>query len=284
MEQFRQFSVKKLGYTDIDSRQIEEGKLASYHDFIKIIFLRAGSHIQVDFKEYQLSQDALFFVQGGQWYQVDEEASNGAMLYYNRDFYCVEIHDKEVACDGILFHNIYEIPVVYLDDAQSMIMRSVFAEIKKEMQQEESGMEEMLRILLKQIIIRSTRLWKQAHQVASEEHNQEIEFARRFSQLVEAHYATRHSVADYAELMNMTPKALQKRVSKYSKATPNDIIKDRIILEAKRLLVHTDLSVKEVGYKLGYDDPAYFIRLFTNHVNESPQHFRKSYQQSESLN
>lgn len=280
MEQFRQFAVKKLGYTDIDSNAVEEGKLASYRDFIKIIFLRSGSHIQVDFKGYPLMQDALFFVQGGQYYQIDETASNGALLFYNRDFYCVEIHDKEVACDGILFHNIYEIPVVYLDDAQSAVMQGILTEIKGEMQREESGMEEMLRILLKQIIIRSTRLWKQAHQVENEESRQDVEFARRFSQLVEAHYITRHSVADYAALMNITPKALQKRVAKYSKATPNDIIKDRIILEAKRLLVHTDLSVKEIGYKLGYEDPAYFIRLFTNQTEESPQHFRKSYQQS----
>ncbi|BAV08658.1 AraC-type DNA-binding protein [Filimonas lacunae] len=280
MEQLRQFEIKKLGYTDIDSNNIEEGKLASYHDFIKIIFLKAGGSIQVDFKAYHLEQDALFFVQGGQWYQFDEALCNGAMLFYNKDFYCVEMHDAEVACDGILFHNIYEIPVVYLDAAQSALMQGIFTEIKTEMQQEESGMEEMLRILLKQIIIRSTRLWKQAHQVASLENRQEVEFARRFSQLVEAHYITRHSVADYAALLNMTPKALQKRIAKYSKDTPNDIIKDRIILEAKRLLAHTELSVKEVGYKLGYDDPAYFIRLFTNHVEVSPQHFRKSYQSS----
>lgn len=280
MEQLRQFAVKKLGYTDIDSNAVEEGKLASYRDFIKIIFLRSGSRIQVDFKEYQLEQNALFFVQGGQYYQIDEAVSNGALLFYNRDFYCVEIHDKEVACDGILFHNIYEIPVVYLEETQSVIMQGILAEIKSEMQAEESGMEEMLRILLKQIIIRATRLWKQAHQVENEESRQDVEFARRFSQLVEAHYVTRHSVADYAALLNITPKALQKRVAKYSKLTPNDIIKDRIILEAKRLLVHTDLSVKEIGYKLGYEDPAYFIRLFTNHTEESPQHFRKSYQQS----
>lgn len=278
MEQLRQFAVKKLGYTDIDSNAVEEGKLALYRDFVKIIFLRSGSHIQVDFKEYHLQQDALFFVQGGQYCQIDEAVSNGALLFYNRDFYCVEIHDKEVACDGILFHNIYEIPVVYLEEAQSAIMQGILAEIKSEMQEEESGMEEMLRILLKQIIIRSTRLWKQAHQVQNEESRQDVEFARRFSQLVEAHYITRHSVADYAELLNITPKALQKRVAKYSKLTPNDIIKDRIILEAKRLLVHTELSVKEIGYKLGYEDPAYFIRLFTNHTEESPQHFRKSYQ------
>lgn len=283
MEQFRQFAVKKLGYTDVDSANVEEGKLASYRDYIKIIFLKAGSHMQVDFKEYHLEQDALFFIQGGQWYQFDEALCNGAMLYYNRDFYCVEFHDKEVACDGILFHNIYEIPVVYLDAAQSAIMQGIFAEIKAEMLQEDSGMEEMLRILLKQLIIRSTRLWKHAHQVETEDSRQEIEFVRRFSQLVEANFLTRHSVADYADLMSMTPKALHKRIAKYTNDTPNDIIKERIILEAKRLLVHTELSVKEVGYKLGYDDPAYFVRLFTNQVQVSPQHFRKSYQHSEAV-
>jgi len=58
------------------------------------------------------------------------------------------------------------------------------------------------------------------------------------------------------------------------------VIKNQIILEAKRLLIHTQLSVKEIGYLLGYDDPSYFIRLFTKQVAAPPQTFRLHYQTS----
>jgi AraC-like DNA-binding protein len=199
------------------------------------------------------------------------------MIYYNRDFYCVEIHDKEVACDGILFHNVYEIPVVLMSAPTSLNMQQIINEMKAEFERDDSSMEEMLRILLKQLIIKSTRLWKQKHQQINEDAGAEVEFTRTFSQLVEWHYTKHHTVADYADLLNISPKALNKRITRYSNTSPNDIIKNRIIMEAKRLLVHTNLSVKEIGYKLGYDDPSYFIRLFTKQADTSPQHFRQQY-------
>jgi AraC-like DNA-binding protein len=159
-------------------------------------------------------------------------------------------------------------------------MQVLVESIKRELEDEDSSMEEMLRIFLKQIIIQSTRIWKKAHQVSSEEARQEVEFSRNFSQLVEWHYTRHHTVAEYADLLNITPKALNKRVTRHTDDTPNDIIKKRIVLEAKRLLVHTGLSVKEIGYKLGYDDPSYFIRLFTKQADVTPQGFRQQYQGS----
>jgi AraC-like DNA-binding protein len=96
--------------------------------------------------------------------------------------------------------------------------------------------------------------------------------------MVEWNYTRLHSVANYAELLHISPKALNKRITRYNKTTPNDIIKNRIILEAKRLLVHTPLSVKEIGYKLGYDDASYFVRIFSKQAAISPHKFRLQYQ------
>lgn len=265
---FKQFFSKKIGYLDFDAAS----PIENYNEFIKIIYLETGAGITIDFNTYQLEQPALFFISDGQWYKL---SGNGTMLYYNRDFYCVQIHDKEVACDGILYNNVYDIPVVYLNDENARITRNLLNEIKQESENEDSGMEEMLRILLKQIIIRSTRIWKKEHDLADKNVAQDAEFIRKFSQLIETHYTRHHNVADYAALLNITPKALSKRVAKHSSISPNDIIKNRIILEAKRLLIHTDLTVKEIGYKLGYDDPAYFVRLFTNQTEISPLQFRK---------
>ncbi len=202
----------------------------------------------------------------------------------------------------------YRFPVVPLDGEQPLVLRQIIDAIKKELEQDESGMEEMLRILLKQIIILSTRIWKtefaSAQDPADKQNGKEengkrenekrkengkkkdkgkdndTEFMRSFSQLVEWHYTRYHSVADYAQLLHMTPKALNKRITRDGQPSPNELIKNRIILEAKRLLVHTSLSVKEIGYKLGYDDVSYFIRLFTAQAGRSPQNFRLQYQPS----
>lgn len=277
MAHFKQFSYKKFGQLELKGENPDVAANQSLSDFIKVVYLKKGSAISVDFKDYHLEEDAIFFVNGGQWYELDTSISRGNLLYYNRDFYCVEIHDKEVACDGILFHNIYEIPVVNLDADQSLQMAQLFEQIQGELVTEDSNLEEMLRILLKQIIIKSTRIWKNTHEVNTEEGRLEIEFTRNFSQLVEWNFTTKHTVAEYADLLNITPKLLNKRITKFSKDTPNDLIKARIILEAQRMLAHTSLSVKEIGYKLGYEDPSYFIRLFTKQTGTPPQNFRKQY-------
>lgn len=277
MTHFTQFSFKKFGHLNLEGVKAAEELTETLKDFIKVVYLKKGAEIEVDFRIYNLEKDALFFISAGQYCQLNEELSRGSLLYYNRDFYCVEMHDKEVACDGILFHNVYEIPVVYLSDEQSNTVEKLFKEIETEIIDEDSNLEEMLRVLLKQIIIKSTRIWKNKHETNTEESRQELEFVRHFSQLVEWNFTVKHTVAEYADLLNITPKLLNKRITKFSKDTPNDLIKQRIILEAQRMLAHTSLSVKEIGYKLGYEDPSYFIRLFTKQAGAAPQQFRKTY-------
>ena len=279
MTLFRQFTYKKFGILPFDHAASAQVNEAVYHPYIKILFLKKGSHVTIDFNTYKLKEDALFFININQWYQVDAEknAAAGALLYYNRDFYCVEIHDREVACDGILYNNVYEIPVVHLSKMQSELVQRIIDEIVLEVNNDESSMEEMLRILLKELIIKSTRIWKTGHSVASPEARPDVEFMRQFSRLVELHYKTEHTVAGYANMLSVSPKFLHKRITQHGPTAPNDLIKDRIMLEAKRLLAHTALSVKEIGYNLGYDDPAYFVRLFTKLAGVSPVKFRKKY-------
>ncbi len=278
MTKLKQFSFKKFGYFDFHFNLSDKLVENDLKGFIKVAFIKSGGHAIIDFKEYHLKKDAFFFINTDQYFWFDKKCS-GTILYYNRDFYCVEIHDKEVACDGILFHNVYDVPVVLTDKKASVDLQNNLQQIKNEIELDDSSIEEMLRILLKQIIIKCTRLWKQEHHVAGEQSRPEVEFSRTFSQLVECHYTQQHTVAEYASLLNITAKALNKRITRYSNTTPNDIIKNRIILEAKRLLVHTQLSIKEIAYKLGYDDISYFTRFFTKQAGAAPQIFRLQYQQ-----
>lgn len=276
---FQQFAFKSFGYVEFSAGLAELASQPEAASFIKIFLVEAGGNVVVDFQEYHLTHPTLFFLNAGQYYHLDE-ACAGTALCYNRDFYCVEIHDREVACDGILFHNAYEIPSVRVDGAAGPAVAHVLQAIKQELMHPDSGQEEMLRLFLKQLIIKATRLWKQQHGAVSEQARQEVEFARTFSQLVEWHYRRHHTVADYAALLHLTPKALSKRLARNGHAAPNDIIKNRIVLEAKRLLAHTPLLVKEIAYALGYEDTSYFSRLFVQQAGTTPHLFRLRYQQA----
>lgn len=274
----KQFAYKQFGFISFKNDETVSEQLSQLSDFIKILFLKAGGTIIIDFKQHKTDADTLFFINKQQVYKLtDIGKSEGILLFYNRDFYCVEIHDHEVSCDGILYNNVYEIPAIQLSKTESGIMQNIFDDIKYETANEDVANEEMIRILLKQIIIRATRIWKMEHKILEPAKTKELEFIRKFSQLVELNFKNLHSVADYANLLFITPKNLNKKITQFGTHSPNEIIKDRIILEAKRLLAHTTLTVKEIGYSLGYEDDAYFIRLFTRQTGASPQQFRKQY-------
>ena len=272
----KEFSYKQFGTIEFSKKAIEENALTSIADHIKILFIPKKAIIQVDFQEFNMETDALLFINPKVIIKPCETI-DGQLIYFNRDFYCIEIHDQEVACDGILYNNVFEIPFIQLDESQSKDIQNIIQEIKIEMINEDANTEEMLRILLKLIILKSTRIWKHQHQLADKTQNADVQFLRKFSKLVEQHYKTLHTVADYAELLFVTPKNLSKKIGLLSKSTPNDIIKDRIILESKRLLAHTKMTVKEIAYSLNYDDDAYFIRFFTKHAGLSPVSFRKQF-------
>jgi len=274
----KQFSYKQFGIISFKNDETIADQITPLTDFIKVLFLKAGGKIIIDFKQHRADTDTLFFINKSQVYKLtDIDKSDGVLLYYNRDFYCVEIHDREVSCDGILYNNVYEIPTIPLGKTESGIIQTILDDIKYETDNEDVANEEMIRILLKQIIIKATRIWKTEHQIYETVKNQELEFLRKFSQLVELHFKNLHTVADYAKLLFVTPKNLNKKVTQFGNQSPNEIIKDRIILEAKRLLAHTTITIKEIGYSLGYEDDAYFTRLFTKQTGLSPQQFRKQY-------
>lgn len=274
----KEFSYKQFGNLNFTEQELDENTLIKIDEHIKVLFLPKQSKIQVDFQEFQIETDSLLFLNPKVIIKPNETEFGGELLlHFNRDFYCIEIHDQEVACDGILYNNVFEIPFIQLNEDQSKDIQNIIREIQSEMKDEDSNTEEMLRILLKLIILKSTRIWKQQHLLSENNQQSDVQFLRKFSKLVEQHYKTHHTVADYAGMLFLTPKNLSKKIGLLSKDTPNDIIKNRIILESKRLLAHTAMTVKEIAFSLNYEDDAYFIRFFTKNTGISPLSFRKQF-------
>lgn len=253
-----------------------------YKKDISILYVPANCCLLIDFNEFITTKPTLFFC-GYQRIQL-LKGENAISLNYSRDFYCIQIHDAEVACDGLLFQNAGQFPATELSPDEHLIIQNLFSEIGKELHLKDSSVEEMVRILLKQIIIRATRLWKQ-QQLPNQllETPAEVEFYRNFNQLVEIHFKKWHAVADYASALGLTAKTLSNKFNKLNLTQPNEIIKSRILLEAKRLLCFTDWSAKEIAYELGYEDPAYFNRLFTGKVGDSPSVFKKKFNEGKKV-
>ncbi len=272
----KEFSFKKFGNLEFSKSAVQSDLLSKIGEHIKVLFIPQKAIIQVDFQEIEMKTDSLLFINPHVILKPCETIG-GQLMHFNRDFYCVEIHDHEVACDGILYNNVFEIPFISLNEEQSAEIQKIISDIQAELENEDSGTEEMLRTLLKLIILKSTRIWKQQHQLAEDVQQADVQFLRKFSKLVEQHFKTLHTVADYADLLCITPKNLSKKISLVSNETPNDIIKNRIILESKRLLAHTKMNVKEIAYTLNYEDDAYFVRFFTKHTGISPTSFRKQF-------
>lgn len=272
-------NLKRIGLLDVNNKNIDSINGDMYKQYIKILYLPKGYKLTVDFAVYDTLQPSLFFVAPNQFLKIEKYGTApGHFVFYNRDFYCIQIHDNEVACDGLLFNNISNMPMVTVPKQETVFMDYLFTQIEDEFGLNDTSLEEMIRTYLKQLLIRSVRLWKGQHLERSiVEQNNSLDFFRKFTLLVDAHYKEKHTVADYADVLAMAPKTVTHKFKRLNLPQPNEIIKNRIILEAKRLLVHTSMTAKEIAYELGYEDPAYFSRQFLVKTGQSPSGYRSMY-------
>lgn len=245
-------------------------------DSYNIFWIKEGKGTyHIDFKEYSFDGSVLFFLSPGQVFSVETEKIKEAYrLSFVRDFYCIQTHDKEVACNGVLFNNIYETPFVKPCGNDSKKLNFILENLIEEFNNENTAQYDMLQSYLKQFIILSVRV-KKEDSIAKETIGSKL--FKDFSTLVEFNYTKIHSVTNYAERLGLSPKSLSKHFQKIGTQTPSDFIKERILLEAKRKLIYTNDSVKEIAFDLGFNDPAYFSRFFTKTIEKSPLQFKKEF-------
>ena len=132
----------------------------------------------------------------------------------------------------------------------------------------------MLESYLHIFLLFLSRLYQQQFDAGSTSADRSL--LRRFKELIDERYDTLHQVSDYAQLLNVSPGHLNDIIRQHTGRTATSLIHQRVALEGKRLLFHADLSVKEVGYSLGFDDAAYFSRFFKRLTGETPATFRNS--------
>lgn len=275
MELERNYGNKKIGIIEIENKNMEIALSPCFRlkSCYMILYLQKGGTVKIDFENFIITEDTLFFFSIGQQFELDGKSS-GLLVYFNPDFYCIAFHDRELACNGVLFDNAFEVPSIAIGNSLDNELFSGFIyNLKKELLNDDFWTEEMTRTYLKQLIISSSRKWIERGGIHSG-NLQENEISRTFSQLVEKHFAELHRASDYADLLHMSIKTLNRRIVKEKNKSPDTIIKERIILQAKRLITNTNMSIKEIATQLGYEDISYFIRFFKIKTGFTPLEFK----------
>ena len=196
---------------------------------------------------------------------------------FNREFYCISDHDHEVSCNGILFFGTQEIPLISIPEEQQLKFDTLYQVFVDEFSNQDHIQGEMLQMLLKRLIILTTRLAKE-QLIINKLNNEQIEIIRRFNYLVDLNFREKRKVSDYAELLFKSPKTLSNLFAIYNQKSPQQIIHERITLEAKRLIQFSKKQNQEIAFDLGFNDAAHFSRFFKKLTGESPSLYRDKFQ------
>jgi len=247
-------------------------------NYYSLIWIKQGAgSARADFSDYPFSAGTLFaFTPYQPFIFFPEYQMTGVAINFHPDFFCIHQHHKEVACNGVLFNNIYEPPFITVDESMAAVLDGLISRIKAEMQANDLAQHDSLVAYLKIFLITASRAKSQQNNIAVAGHTHQPRVLQDLKELIELHFQAKHTAADYAELLHVTPKSLGKMVKKQFNKTITSLINERIVIEAKRQLYLTDRSVKEIAHSLGFEDEYYFSRFFKKQVDVSPQIYRKS--------
>ncbi|MFD1871481.1 AraC family transcriptional regulator [Hymenobacter bucti] len=242
------------------------------HSFYLLLYVSQGHGTHtVDLVTYDLGPGSVFFLAPGQVHQwhLGPEAE-GIVVFFEPDFYQFRYPERDLL--ALPFFDSTHPPVLYLPATNELA--PLFAQLLREYQMNHPNQAEVLRAYLGLILELATRHYPAAP--ASTGAGLAQSQIRQFGALLNQHYRTHRSVRDYAARLHLTANYLNALCRRVLGQTASDLIHARVVLEARRLLTHSALSVAQVADELGFDDPSYFGRYFRKYVGQSPEAFRQS--------
>lgn len=237
--------------------------------FYQVVWLSEGEMIlHIDFKEIHLFANQLLIISTGQLCQFDTQSKyKGKIILFTSSFFNVTELDSNFLYTSEVLNPVSLNKVVNLCPTfMQHIIEMLSTELKEEVDDFQKQItQSYLRILLLEI----ERRVKKTHQIL------ESSIARQFYSAVEQHFLDNKSVEYYANLLSISVKRLGAELKSLKGITPKSYIDSRVILEAKRLIVYSSLSIKEIAITLGFDEPTNFNKYFKKHTNTTPLQFRE---------
>lgn len=240
-----------------------------------IFLLEGRGKVSVDLAEYTFEGKVALFTSPYQiiYFETDEPIQT-RRLQFHGDFYCIEYHKKEVACNGLLFNNIYEQPYINLETEDYIEMDYILGKLIIEIDNTDSYSKSVVKAYLQLILALCSKI-KSKDIVVYKEKNKHHPLMN-FKKLLENNFHKERQPSFYAAQMRLSPNNFSKICKQHFLKTPSELIHERVILESKKLIHLSYKSMKEIAAELHFDDENYFSRYFKKHTKITPTAFREN--------
>lgn len=246
------------------------------HDYYAIMFIEQGNGIHyVDFHEYAVNDGMVFFLMPGQMHQLLFFAEpKGHLLAFTEEFLVTNAISQRMIDDLYLFNEYGISPPLPLNASQLPAFRNVFEQMRYFSEASGRYSTEAVASLLQLFLVLSNN-----HCSIRKEDNTQLQesgnaLLRSFRTLLNKQYATEHQVSGYADAVAVSADHLNKVVKSLTGVSAKEHIQNKLVLEAKRALIFSDISNKELAYSLGFEEAAHFNNFFKKMTGMSPGEFR----------
>lgn len=252
------------------------------HDLYQIIWFKSGEGKHyIDSKEYNVSANSIFFIAKNQVHHFDSNTEYmGALISFNESFLLEQNSEIERLLRSSLFYDSYQNPLCYIRNNVDNMLNEYLKLIKNELKNENIfGQRELLWAYLKAFLIQIQRGKNEYKKVEGKGiflMNEKRMRLIQYINLIDKNFPKGLTIAEYADLLEISVKTLYNLTSELLDKNPSSMIQERVILEIQRLLLYSNLNVDQIGYRLGFDDPSYFVKYFKKYTKVSPTEFRKT--------
>ncbi|MCE7069644.1 MULTISPECIES: helix-turn-helix domain-containing protein [Dyadobacter] len=245
------------------------------HTYYEILFIEEGAGFhEIDFHSYNIQGAGLHFLTPGQVHLLTFSTSfQGYIVAFSEDFYTFYNPVSPSLSQLPFFQPARKQPIITLSEAEKRYFHNILENMVSDHLASETD-QTMIGKYLGLILQKCAFLAPKNIQPAESAVQTVPELVGRFQELVEKNFRQMHEVQQYAQELSVSPDYLSKIIKKYLGTPSQEYILDKLLLEAKRLLVFTNLSSKEIGYHIHMDDPSYFSRIFKKKTGLTPNEYR----------
>lgn len=200
--------------------------------------------------------------------------SFGYVILFSRDFFSLPLQDKDFLFELPFLNNNTLHPFINFSDKDFSELQELTDKILQEQANQNPDSHQIIRAYLNILLLKCKSKYNVNTKAGKENIHSQNQVMQKFRILAERNFRKYHLVKEYASLLSVTPENLNEISKKQTGKTASEIISDRLMLEAKRLLLYSDLKAKEIAYFLNFQDPSYFNKFFKNSTGHTPSGFR----------
>jgi AraC-like DNA-binding protein len=249
------------------------------HDFYELIWMHSGTgEVHSDLRTCPVQPGTLFFASPGQvHYWRFYGPRDGEIIRFTHEFFLVNAEDPGLFGRLPFLHAEAFDPVLHFDPAERERMNNLLGELRAAAADSAPGRDDLVRAYLTIILTHTRRVWMRVHDGRIEARAGTGDLlACRFRLALEENFPQMLTVGEYATLLRVSRSHLNEELRRQSGSSASKIIHERILLEAKRLLVHSTLTISEIAYRLRFQDPSYFGRFFRKCTGQTPGMYREA--------